>query len=123
MSAVDYQQPHALESVPTSTSSTSTKRPFNPDSVRSATLYIRPAIRRWLEWACHLEQMESPDDPPMTQEQMAEELIRDGILAKWPGIQTLDEEYWAGRKALIESLDAKLKAQFKAGLPKTMETP
>lgn len=94
-----------------------------PDSIRSATLYVRPVLRRWLEWACQLEQMNNPGNALMPQEQMAEVLIREGIAAKYPGIEKLDEDYWSQRRKLSDDMAGKLVEYFKSGQAKAEEAP
>ena len=81
-------------------------------NIRTNNIYISSQLHRWLKWLADMETPGETEKPFMaTQDSMAEKIMREYILNKYPAIQQLEAEYWTARSKLDEETVNKLKQQ------------
>lgn len=70
---------------------------------RNANLYVSNQLFRWLNWMATMQEDQTADS-------VAEEMLRNAILAQMPNIETVEADYWKVRKKLDDESVEKLKA-------------
>jgi hypothetical protein len=87
------------------------------NTIRSSNLYVSSQVQRWLKWMAEIEskrdtEYESPDVPVrVTPDSLAEKILREHILSKYPGMDKVEHDYWEARGRLDDMAVKELKGK------------
>ena len=75
-------------------------------AIRTNNIYISSQLHRWLKWLAEMD-----PDGKETSDGIAEALLRELLLTRFPDIEQLESEYWTARNKLDKEITNKLKQQ------------
>lgn len=71
-------------------------------TIRSANLYVTPQLNGWLRWVAAIDES--------TADALAEKLLRESLLGRYPNLVEVEAEFSAKRGKLNDEAVEKLKA-------------
>jgi hypothetical protein len=83
------------------------------NTIRSSNLYVSSQVQRWLKWMAEIESEAGAEaeSQRVTPDALAEKILREHILAKYPGMDKVEHAYWEARGRLDDMAVKELKGK------------